>query len=70
MPDLKTKLKRYEDMLKSESEATEELMERLQSLEHSLFTVKQEKDKLQKVNKQLKESEETLRFRIKETESS
>lgn len=45
-PDLKQKLKRYEEMLKSESEANEELAERIEQLEQELFRTKQEKDRL------------------------
>ena len=35
--DMQAKLKRYEDMLQSESQANEELTERIQSLEQSLY---------------------------------
>lgn len=53
-------------MLKSESQANEELSERVQQLERDYYQCKKDKEALIKENKRLNEQKEALEFRNNE----
>ncbi|CDW90588.1 UNKNOWN [Stylonychia lemnae] len=64
LQNLQKKIKKYENMLQSESQANEELTDRVQELERDYFHCKQERDKILKQVKALQEQNSNLEFQL------